>query len=70
MELAGRIFDVVTRESNLRHLTPTMRDRIEEDWQRKVSGSAICASPHCATTSGICRSPMRERNYCRLLAHT
>ena len=48
MELAGRIFDVVTREDNLRHLTMTMRDSIEEglakknDWRRHVRFAALC----------------------------
>ena len=48
MELAGRVFDVVTREENLRHLTPVMRDRIDkglaekEDWRECLRFAALC----------------------------
>ena len=50
MELAGRIFDVVTREENLRHLTSPMRNQIaeglekekREDWRRHLRFAALC----------------------------
>lgn len=48
MELAGRIFDVVTREENLGHLTLAMRDRIaeglakKEDWRGTLRFAALC----------------------------
>ena len=48
MELAGRVFDVVTRDENLRHLTSVMRDRIgeglakKEDWRECLRFAALC----------------------------
>ena len=50
MELAGRIFDVVTREENLGHLTQTMRNRIaegleknkKEEWRGTLRFAALC----------------------------
>ena len=38
MELAGRIFDVVTRQENLQHLARTMRERIAEGLDKEKKG--------------------------------
>ena len=54
MELAGRIFDVVTREENLGHLTQTMRNRIAEGLEKNEwRGHDLGHLPHAVEVKDL-----------------